>query len=61
MRKKELLTRIEALERQVAAQAALIEQQRVRTLPFGPLQPTQPQPVVTPNWSIPMCCDVGAP
>ena len=44
MRKKELLTRIEALERKIAQQADLIEQLRLGQMKFGPgvVKPAEP-------------------
>ena len=44
MRKKELLTRLEALERKLAQQADLIEQLRLGQMKYGPgiVQPAQP-------------------
>ena len=44
MRKTELLTRIEALERKIAQQADLIEQLRLGQTKYGPgiVQPAQP-------------------
>ena len=44
MRKKELLTRIEALERTIAQQAYLIEQIRLGQMKYDPgiVQPAQP-------------------
>lgn len=54
MRKKELLTRIEALERQVASQSTTIEQLRLSHMKYGPVvQPSQPIPQVPPFWLSP--------
>ena len=54
MRKKELLTRIEALERKIAQQADLIEQLRLGQMKYGPgivqpAQPFMPTPVFQPS------------
>lgn len=63
MRKKELLTRIEALERKIAQQADLIEQLRLGQMKYGPgiVQPAQPLnpgvlpgPYVPPTWLNPV-------
>ena len=64
MRKKELLARIEALEREVKDLEARLEAEEMRpwpwTVPVYPTWPTYPaSPVtITPTWDQPNVCDI---